>query len=789
VLDSETKKHIDSARQVLVGKIPDPKTQVQEITNALIYKFMDDMDEQVASIGGKRRYFIGEYEKYSWRKIMDPKFGAHERYDLYTEALRKLALNRALPALFQGIFRNAYLPFNDSRTLSLFLQEINYFDYKHSEELGNAYEYLLSIMGSQGAAGQFRTPRHIIDFIVEAIDPDWNDSVLDPACGTGGFLVSAFKHVVKKHDGKDNKTGESVKTEKPLYADEKKKLYSNYLGFDIDDNMVKIAQVNMYLHGFQDPKIITHDTLSSEDYWRDKYDVILANPPFMSPKGGIVPHNKFSVNSTRAEVLFVDYIMNHLKPNGRAGIIVPEGIIFQSGAAHKQLRKNLVEDGLYAVVSLPSGVFNPYAGVKTSILLFNNELAKANTEILFVKIEEDGFDLGAQRRVISKNDLPFALEALTKWKAGEKLESSKVVYIEKETIAKDGGYNLSSDRYRGAIDYSNARWPMVELGEVAEVMKGSAITKKDTKVGNIPVIAGGQEPAYYHNDSNRTGGVITVSASGAYAGYVNYFTVPIFASDCSTIQTKRDSMVSTSYLFNVLKAKQEDIYEFQQGGGQPHVYPKDLKTIQIPLPPFEIQEQIVVEVDGYHKIISGAKQIVQNWKPKIDIDSEWGKVKLGEVIKAITPPLKIQKSEYLTEGKYPIIDQSQAEIAGWTNIENVLVKTKKPVVIFGDHTCAIKYSNIPFVQGADGIKILLTAENLLPEFLYYYLLAFPIQSDGYKRHYGKLTETEIPLPPLAIQKQIVVKIEAERTLVESAKKLIEIYEQKTKEVIAKLWED
>ena len=260
------------------------------------------------------------------------------------------------------------------------MSEIDYFDYKKSGELGDAYEYLLSIMGSQGDAGQFRTPRHIIDFIVKVINPTKDDSVLDPACGTAGFLISAYKHVMSKYDGVDDETGKPKPEEKPLSADEKQKLHKNYRGFDIDDNMVKMAQVNLYLHGFPDPNIIVHDTLSSEDFWQDRYDVIFANPPFMSPKGGIVPHNKFGIQSTRSEVLFVDYIVSHLKPNGRAGIIVPEGIIFQSGKAHKQLRENLVKDGLYCVVSLPSGVFNPYAGVKTSILLFNNEPARTNKQ-------------------------------------------------------------------------------------------------------------------------------------------------------------------------------------------------------------------------------------------------------------------------------------------------------------------------------------------------------------------------------------------------------------------------
>uniref|UniRef100_B3EKI4 site-specific DNA-methyltransferase (adenine-specific) n=1 Tax=Chlorobium phaeobacteroides (strain BS1) TaxID=331678 RepID=B3EKI4_CHLPB len=631
-MNTDTKRHIDSARQVLVGVVPNPTSQIDQITNALIYKFMDDMDQAAIKAGGSPSFFVDDLENYAWTRLMDQRIGNQERMNLYSEALIKFSQAKQLPELFRGIFKSAFLPYRSPETLGLFLKEIDYFDYSHPEELGNAYEYLLSIMSSQGDAGQFRTPRHIIDFIVDVVNPTKADKVLDPACGTGGFLVSSYKHILEQHDGKDD----PKKKEKPLTPDERKKLMTNFEGYDIDPTMVRIAQVNMYLHQFKNPKIFQYDSLSSEERWNDKFDVILANPPFMSPKGGIKPHSKFSIPSSRSEVLFVDYIMNHLRPKGRAGIIVPEGIIFQSGTAHKQLRKNLVEDGLYAVVSLPSGVFAPYSGVKTSILLFNNELAKTSTEILFVKIEQDGFDLGATKRPISKNDLPTALDILNKWNTGEKVENKLAVYVEKSKIAENGDYNLSGDRYRVATDYTNAKWPMVELVEVAEILKGSAITKKDTKHGNIPVIAGGQEPAYYHNKSNREGDVITVSASGAYAGFVNYFTIPIFASDCSTIQTKDENIVSTRYLFSILKAKQEDIYEFQQGGGQPHVYPKDLKTIKIPLPPLEIQEQIVAELDGYAGIIAGAKQIAQNWKPKIEIDPEWEKVKLGEISDRVT---------------------------------------------------------------------------------------------------------------------------------------------------------
>ena len=176
--------------------------------------------------------------------------------------------------------------------------------------------------------------------------------------------------------------------------------------------MIRFSLVNLYLHQFTNPKIFEYDSLTQEDRWNEYYDVVLANPPFMTPKGGIKPHARFGVKSNRAEVLFVDYIAEHLTPTGRAGIIVPEGIIFQSANAYKSLRKMLVNEYLWAVVSLPAGVFQPYSGVKTSILFLDKAKAKNIDEIMFVEVKNDGYDLGAQRKPIDKNDLPEALEKL-----------------------------------------------------------------------------------------------------------------------------------------------------------------------------------------------------------------------------------------------------------------------------------------------------------------------------------------------------------------------------------------
>ena len=166
MLDNETKRQINSLRDILVGKLPDPKAQVEQITNGLIYKFMNDMDDESVSMGGKATYFSGKFKKYSWKNLMDTKTSGVEKVSLYSEAIEQMYNNENLPELFREIFKNSFLPFKDASTLNMFLKELNEFHYSHSEKLGDAFEYLLSFMGSQGDAGQFRTPRHIIDLLL-----------------------------------------------------------------------------------------------------------------------------------------------------------------------------------------------------------------------------------------------------------------------------------------------------------------------------------------------------------------------------------------------------------------------------------------------------------------------------------------------------------------------------------------------------------------------------------------------------------------------------------------------
>jgi type I restriction enzyme M protein len=661
MLDNITKRRIDNCRDILVGKLPDPKAQIEQITIALIYKFMDDMDKDSIELGGQAKFFSDGYEKYAWDRLFDARVTAAEMLRLYAEAIESMEKNPHIPPLFRDIFKNAYLPYRNPETLKIFLKEIGGFEYTHSEKLGDAFEYLLSVMGSQGDAGQFRTPRHIIDFIVKVVDPGKNETILDPACGTAGFLISSFKHILEQNKGK-------------LSPDEQRRMIRNLVGYDISPDMVRLSLVNLYLHGFTDPHIYEYDTLSSEDRWKESFDVILANPPFMSPKGGIRPHNRFSVKSNRSEVLFVDYIAEHLNPNGRAGVIVPEGIIFQSGKAYKELRKMLVENYLYAVVSLPAGVFYPYSGVKTSILLMDKALAKRSDDILFVKIENDGFSLGAQRNAVKGGQLTDAVELLKQFRE-RKFDRSDIAHIvSKAEIGKNGEYNLSGERYRSSI-ISTSDYELVPLSneKIFKVVSGGtpSSTVEEYWNGNINWVTLADLPAT-ESISTIYSTVRTITSEGLKNSSATILPkesvlvstratigrIAINKVECCTNQgfkniiIKDFSRANTYYVALMMTNRIDEMKSMATGGTFRELSASNFKALQIPLPPLSVQEEIVAEIEGYQKIIDGARMVVENYKPRIDIDPEWPMVRLGEVCDFIRGPFggSLKKEIFLDEG-------------------------------------------------------------------------------------------------------------------------------------------
>ena len=784
MLDADTKRRIDSARDILVGKVPDPKSQVNQITIALIYKFMNDMDVEAEVLGGKRDFFAGEWERYSWPKLMRSGLGGHEVLNLYGEAITRMPENPGIPMLFCDIFKNAFLPYRDPETLKSFLKIIDEFEYDHSERLGDAFEYLLSVLGSQGDAGQFRTPRHIIEFMVKIIDPKKNESVLDPACGTAGFLISAYKHILRNNkDKNDNNT---------LTPDDRGRLAKNFKGYDISPDMVRLSLVNLYLHGFKDPHIFEYDTLTSDDKWNEYADVILANPPFMSPKGGIKPHKRFSIQAKRSEVLFVDYMAEHLTPAGRAAIIVPEGIIFHGQTAYKQLRKMLVDEYLVAVVSLPSGVFQPYAGVKTSVLIIDKSLARQSNTVAFFKVENDGFGLGAQRRAIEKNDLPQVqtelatyLHSLRTKAPTDELVITTGLIVSKEKIAANGDYNFSGERYRETHTAQYSDYDFKKIDELCTIRTGKKDVNSGNENGKYPFFTCARNHTYSDEYSFDTEAILI--AGNGDVGAVQYYSGKFEAYQRTYVLTGWVGVMGRFLYFLLKDRLKETVSMLKLGNTMPYIKLGMLTDFEVPLPPLEIQKEIVSEIEGYQKVIDGARAVLDNYRPHIPIHPDWPMDTFREVTATITPPKKIPAGDFSDVGCYPVIDQSQKMIAGWTDDENTLIDGARGVVIFGDHTCAVKFISERFAQGADGIKIIKSGEQLEPKFVYFYLLSHPIEQDGYKRHFSKLKESRIAIPPLAIQQAIVAEIEAEQALVAANRELIKRMEQKIQTTLACIW--
>lgn len=319
---------------------------------------------------------------------------------------------------------------------------------------GDMYEFLLSEIAQAGKNGQFRTPRHIIQLMCELVAPKLPETVCDPACGTGGFLLGAYQYILTQHTSKDQlfkdengfmrgTLGDKI-TDERLWKQLKDK---TFYGYDFDSTMVRIGLMNLILHGIPYPSIDRKDTLSKKFNEDDRYDVILANPPFKGSidKGDI--NENLSLKTTKTELLFVNRIVNSLRIGGRAAVIVPDGVLFGSSTAHKDLRKILIEKcELQGIVSMPSGVFKPYAGVSTAILVF---VKGGTTErVWFYDMQADGYSLDDKRDKIEANDLP---DIVKEWKARSKNPNDdrkqKHFFVPVKEIIENG-YDLSINRYK-----------------------------------------------------------------------------------------------------------------------------------------------------------------------------------------------------------------------------------------------------------------------------------------------------------------------------------------------------
>ncbi len=831
MLTAETKRRIDACRDILVGKLPLPTDQVELITLALIYKFMDDLDEESVQLGGKRSFFTGSLEQYRWRSLLPQTVSADKRLTLFADGIEALgSTDKAahLPALFRDIFRNAFLKFRDGRILTLFLNEVNGFAYSHSEELGNAFEYLLQSMGTQGENGQFRTPRHIIDFIVACLDPKPGETILDPACGTGGFLVSAYKHILAKHTSPQS----TIPGDKLTHA-QRQKVYGSITGYDITDLMVKLSKVNLFLHGFPDPGIHIYDTLSNDARWNEKADLILANPPFMTPKGGVTPHTKFRIPAKKAEVLFTDYIAEHLSADGRGGVIVPNGIVATIQNAYVKLRRYLIEDSLVAVVSLPSGVFKPYSSVKTSILLLDRRLARQRTNVLFINVAADGFDLGDKRMPIEANDLPEAERVAKLWLAG-KLEDEFESQLEWKAIAKEEllankRITLASERW-GNAEASIIATDCAPLGEITERVSDTIVPSAmppgtlclglehvgqgtGTLEGDVP-----NDPLALKSSKIRfsEGDILY----GKLRPNLNKVWLAAFGGICSTdfIALRPDSeRIEPRLLQFLMLSRQfnEQVLSFVRGAQLPRVSYDDLSSIEIPLLPPDEQRRIVDQIDGYQKVIEGARQILSGYLAHIPGQDQWPVVELREVIqekpkngysgkpvpyetkcKVLTLTATTSGKLDITQFKY-LDEDIPADAPCRCRRGDIYLQRGNTKELVG--TAALfDVNSSDFVYPDLMIRVRADESRILTKFLLHTLQSSSVRqyltssATGAAGNMPKINQSivesiPIPLPPLPEQQRIVGELDAEAAQIEVVRGLLPHFEDKMQRVLDRVW--
>jgi type I restriction enzyme M protein len=325
------------------------------------------------------------------------------------------------------------------------VQQIDQIPMSERDTKGDLYEYMLSKLSTAGTNGQFRTPRHIIKMMVELMSPGAREIICDPACGTAGFLVAAAEYVRELNDSEGNLI---------LNAPGNREHFNQEMfhGFDFDGTMLRIGSMNLMLHGIESPKIEARDSLSEDHAGvTEAFTLILANPPFKGSveKSTIAKDLTKIISTTKTELLFVALLLRLLKIGGRAAVIVPDGVLFGSSTAHKKIREVLVEQNkLDGVISMPSGVFKPYAGVSTAVLMFTKTGAVGTDWVWFYDMDADGLSLDDKRQSVQENDIP---DLLKRWKERNPEQDTdrtgKAFFVPKEEIAANG-YDLSINRYK-----------------------------------------------------------------------------------------------------------------------------------------------------------------------------------------------------------------------------------------------------------------------------------------------------------------------------------------------------
>ena len=814
MLEAGLKSKIDKLWDLFwSGGIANPLTAIEQISYLLFMKRLDDKDikqKKDAKFAGKTYQYIfknnNDLRWSHWKHFEAEEMLNHVR-DKVFPFIKKL--NSESENGFSAQMKDAVFIIPKP---SLLVQAVEIIESlkiheQNQDTQGDIYEYFLSELKTSGKNGQFRTPRHIIKMMCELTGPKIGQTVCDPACGTGGFLIGAYQYILRQHTSPKFVTVDEEGAEHGLIGDKitSSKIWRHlksktFHGFDFDSTMLRISAMNMALHGIQNPNIKYLDSISKNNKEENLYDVILANPPFKGniDKNDIHEALSRTIKTTRTELLFIAQMMRLLKIGGQCAVIVPNGVLFRSDKAHTAIRKKIIEEAqLEAVISMPSGVFKPYAGVSTTVLLFTK--GGETDRVWFYDMTADGFSLDDKRNKIKENDI---LDIIEKWNHRQKLKEptkeDKWFFVSKKKIVESGDYSLNGRIYKETVSYGQTKWPMVELEEVAEVISGqSPESKYYNKNGEgLPFYQGKTEftNMYIGNPVMWTSKITKIAEKNDILMSVRAPVGPVNVSEnkicigrgLAAIRTK--NKINMKFLFYFLKSISNQITGVS-GSVFDSINQKQIKKIKIPLPPLEVQKEIINEIEGYQKIIDGAKQVVDNWKPTIKIDPSWSMMSLGNVCK-LTNGYAFKSQNFLKQGipiirisdiKNGIVDLSHSiRIKESSNFEKYSIKKGDLLIAMSGATTGkvglyLEAKKAYQNQRVGNFKIV--SKNKI-ESKYRNYIVMSLRETILKKSYGgaqpnispnKVEQIKIPLPPLEIQKEIVTKIEKKKLMLNHAK--------------------
>jgi len=468
MLDSELKSKINLLwDKFWSGGISNPLQAIEQMSYLIFMKRLEDGDvarEQNSKLlDGKHESIFKGNEDFKWSKWTEmsaEKMFEHVR-DKVFPFLRKL--NGVEKSIYSKYMKDAGFTIPKASLLAEAVKIINDMHIKEQnrDAQGDLYEYLLSQLQTAGKNGQFRTPRHIIKMMVEILDPKYGDKICDPACGTAGFLIASYEHILKSNTSKElvregNFAGDKMNDVQWEILREES-LY----GFDFDQTMVRISLMNLMMHGITNPNVDLKDTLSKRYNESNYYDVVLANPPFKGSIDESEIGENFRTKTKKTELLFLELMYNLLTNGGRCSVIVPDGVLFGNSKAHKKIKELLLERcRLDAIISMPSGVFKPYAGVSTAVLFFTK--GEPTKEVWFYDMENDGFSLDDKRVQIEKNDIPDIIDRFKNRRKENNTDRRKKHFFIPIKEIKDNNYDLSISKYR-EIEYEEVKYEKPEV--------------------------------------------------------------------------------------------------------------------------------------------------------------------------------------------------------------------------------------------------------------------------------------------------------------------------------------